>query len=404
MIVSRVNLINTYNKRVLPFKGDTLNNKKLEETPQNKNKLDKPTKFLIGSLAGSAAIIGLVFAGKYGLLGSSIKNLFKAGENAAQKLSTEAPNSSSVVNDVVGEVKSLTAKVVNTEKLPLVKPDSVSKNPFEKTVVSHEPIDKTKGNGYIAAMLTNKENAIIKLPAFEQADEFSNYLHSAISSLSPQEARGHILFRPGKYAMTKNEVIAKRAIEIAKENPDYAPAIVNNLLSYELPASHANSNGGEFELYVQNLLNIRKLLRKSGLPCDDSSRLKARRDWLDTGYHTPNSYVSLYKKVSNMPEFRRQAFWYDMSLGIDRKTADEIIEHISVGKTFVKSTKVDNALFENQKNKLTKINYMQIQVDRGILDDKSFLSEVKLPLPIEKDLGLSLETIIKKINKSVVEN
>lgn len=253
-------------------------------------------------------------------------------------------------------------------------------------------------------MLTNKENAIIKLPAFKQADEFSNYLLSAINSLSPQEARGNILFRPGRYALSKNPVIAKKAIEIAKKNPDYAPAIVNNLLSYEVPASHAKSNGGEFELYVENLTAIRKLLRKSGLPCDDFSRLKARCDWLDTGYHTPNSYVSLYKKVSNMPEFRRQAFWYDMSLGIDRKTADEIIEHISGGITFAKSTKVDSAAFENQQNKLKKMNYMHIQVDRGILEDKSFLSEVRLPLPIEKDLGLSLETIIKKINKSVVDN
>lgn len=92
MIVSRVNLINTYNKRVLPFKGDTLNNKKLEETPPNKNKMDKPTKFLIGSLAGSAAIVGLVFAGKYGLLGSSIKNLFKAGEKTAQALNEDVKN------------------------------------------------------------------------------------------------------------------------------------------------------------------------------------------------------------------------------------------------------------------------------------------------------------------------
>lgn len=368
MQITGINLINTYNKRVLPFRGDTLNSEKsLQQVPQKiadnattKKKSDNASKFLIGSLSGGAALVALALAAKHGLLGKTVKGWVAGAENIVENAGAKSDIKSDIKIDIkVGEdilpkkpepvaalpdstEGSLTKPIV--EKIPLyenrqAKIPKLPEPPLPKKTLEEEFKD-FKTDGQIAAFFTDYHRLFEGVNVDKQVQRYDDYLKFIKENVSPEVARKHIIFSIGRFAGDNNVKIAEKTIEFAKQNPQFEKSVLDNLLSYEC---HPNFNSelakhwfgrpdhlaSQIDTHMDNLIKIRTMLLNSGLKCDDFSRLKARKDWLNIDYHTPNTFLIGFQYNTRMPEFKQAAFKYDMMNGIDKETADKMIKMVS---------------------------------------------------------------------------
>ena len=196
---------------------------------------------------------------------------------------------------------------------------------------------KSINSGQRAAFFTNSAAHIANLPAEKQLEAFREYL-DFIKSIGAEQVKNSILFIPGKFAGENNLKIAEESINFAKNNPQFKDTILSNLVAYEPDREFGtrlayskfklDQNDSEYNQHADNIINIRKMLTKSGLKCDEKTRVKNRQDWLDTGSPSPNRYILGFQYSPKITDIRYAAFEYDMAHGITREEADSMIKYL----------------------------------------------------------------------------
>ena len=336
MNVSKINVLNVNKMGVSLFRGDTpvsSNDKKEKQTTTG------ATKFMYGAGIVSAGILATALAARAGLLAKIFNKISKGADDASDALNSikkfdpgpEVIAKEKVIPMDLPRAERMKAREIDPEKL--------------KYYTDYSKFNRVKTKGQKAAFFTNCMNRINNMSYEEQFDEFQGFL-KFIKTLDPESVKNKILFTLGKFKRDNNERFAKEALEFAKENPAYKNTILSNLVAYETDGNFARELAStwfhktdnlakRYDKHIDNIINIRKLLTQSGLKCDEPTRLKNRQDWIDIGYHSPNTYMLGFQYSEKAPEIRKAAFEYDMMNGISKDEAEFLIKQLSEKDTSI---------------------------------------------------------------------
>ena len=336
MNVSKINVFNTNKMGVSLFRGDTLVS---ENDKKDTSKTTNATKFLYGAGVVSAGILAVSLAARAGLFSKLAK---KAGKDA-NELAEAKPKvqKRTPCPEIIVEEKTFPMDAPREERLKKreIVPEKL------QYFIDYSKFGNAKTEVQKAAFFTNCMNRINNLSYEEQFEEFQGFL-KFIKTLDPESVKNKILFTLGKFKRDNNERFAKEALDFAKENQAYKNTILSNLVAYETDGNFARELAStwfhktdnlakRYDKHVDNLINIRKLLTKSGMKCDERTRIKNRQDWINIGYHSPNTYMLGFKYSEKAPEIRKAAFEYDMMNGISKSEAEFLIKQLSEKDTFV---------------------------------------------------------------------
>lgn len=216
-----------------------------------------------------------------------------------------------------------------------------------------------------AVFFTNTFNKILK-SGDNLEPEFDKYL-DFIKTVPADDIKYNILFIPGQFPIDKNLDMAKKVMAFAKENPEYKDIMVKHLLKYEADWDfnmklayakfHPNDEiQGAYDKHVENVINIRKELMASGLKCDEGARRILRNDWLNTGDYLQNQFNLGFQYSPRLPEIKKISFEYDLSHGLTRNEADEIIKTITARHTTWDKSKMDVVMGMKLEEMVEKIN------------------------------------------------
>lgn len=229
----------------------------------------------------------------------------------------------------------------------------------------YDTFNRLNTHGEKAAFFTNTFNKILKSGDNLDA-EFDKYLNF-IKTLPAEEVKYHILFTPGQFPIDKNLDMVKKVISFIQENPDYKDGMVRDLLAYQPDSDFSYKLAGAkfrpyeeiqgaYDKHFENILDIRKELLDSGLMCDETSRRILRDDWMNFAGCKYNKFNLAFQYSPRLPEFKKVSFEYDISHGLTREEADEIIKYITDRHNTCKGTQMDVVMGMKLEEMVEKIN------------------------------------------------
>ncbi len=253
------------------------------------------------------------------------------------------------------------------EKKPELKDTVFRKYMLQKYLegCNYETFDKLSNYGERAAFFTNTFNKIIK--SGDNLDsEFNKYL-DFIKTLQPEKIKNAILFTIGSFPTNKNLDIAKKVISFAKENPQYSDTMVRRLLAYtpdfEFSGKLANAKfrpyqeiQWSYDMHVENMINIRRELLNSGLKCDKTNRQILRDDWLYPDACFYNKFNLGFQYSPRLPEVKKVSFEYDLSHGLTKEEAKEMIKTITANHNTSQNTRMNVVMNMTLEEMIKKIN------------------------------------------------
>ena len=330
MNVSKINVLNVNKTGVSLFRGDTPVS---ENDKKDNSKTTNATKFLYGAGIVSAGILAAALAARAGLFS---KKAASAVNNSQTPVKKRVPSPEIIVEEKVIPLdppreERLKAREVVQENL--------------QYFIDYSKFGNAKTEGQKAAFFTNCMNRINNMSYEEQFDEFQGFL-KFIKTLEPESVKNKILFTLGRFKRDNNERFAKEALDFAKENPAYKNTILSNLVAYETDGNFARELAGtwfhktdnlakRYDKHVDDLIKIRKLLTETGLKSDERTRLKNRQDWINIGYHSPNTYMLGFQYSERAPEIRKAAFEYDIMHGLSKDEAASLIDQLKAADTSI---------------------------------------------------------------------
>lgn len=251
-----------------------------------------------------------------------------------------------------------------------------------------------KTNGEKAAFFTNISNKLTKLDKEDLDEEFTKYL-DFIKTIPAKDLPNSILFNIGEFKGNNNIYVAQKVIKFAQENPEYQDIMLRHLVKYtpdsefmkELthqpirtqdprilsveenrrawsePGRRTEDNKDAYDKHIENAINIRNLLTKLELKCQNIARTINRADWFNPKNYNFNNLDVIFADYAKINNIRKAAFKYDMMNGVSRQEADKMIKHLTKRHKTSQGLRCENVYGMNLEEMTDLINKSVVNIN-----------------------------------------